>query len=138
MRSRDELVREVRPPLPHRRLQRLRKPVRGCVGEQHEHEQPWTPAEQRERERKREPHGAPASDTRQPDEDVVERRGAVLDDPALETVVQTGTSCFVLSTSCCRSKGFPTNPCAPRLVACSSACSSTLPLNITTGIAPTP
>jgi hypothetical protein len=38
VRGRDELVRKVRPPLSDCGLQRLRDPVRGRVGEQHEHE----------------------------------------------------------------------------------------------------
>ena len=84
--------------------------------------------------------------SRQPDEDVVERMPPVVDDPTLHVAVpagqalsiQTGAICFVWSISCCRSNGLPTNACAPLVDACASALSSTLPLNITTGIAPAP
>src|SRR4029453_18616206 len=51
---------------------------------------------------------------------------------------QAGSSCLACSISCCGSKGFPTKPCAPRAVASCADRSLTLPLNITTGIAPTP
>jgi len=138
VRERHETVREMRTTCSDRALQEVGGPLGGCIGERDEHERLHAAPQQCEHERERNPDDAPASDARQPDEDVVERRGAVLDDPVLGAVIQTGASCFVLSISCCRSNGLPTKPCAPRLVACSSACSSSLPLNMTTGIAPAP
>src|SRR5207245_9482862 len=88
-----------------------------------------------------EPDEPVRSDLRKPHEDVVERMPPVVDHPTLGVAVpagQTGAICFVWSISCCRSNGFPTKACTPLADACASACSSTLPLNITTGIAPWP
>ena len=119
----------------------LGEAVRGGVGEEHEDERLRAPAKEREREGEREPHETPAADPAEPDEDVVQRVPAMRDDPAFDVTIegaQTGASCFARSISCCRSNGLPTNPCAPRVAACCSACSSSLPLNMTTGIAPTP
>ena len=138
MRKRHEPVRQMRATSSDRALEEVSDPFGGCVGQRDEDERLRAAAQQREHERERDPDGAPAPDARQPDEDVVERAEAVLDDPVLEPVIQTGASCFVLSINCCRSNGFPTKPCAPRLAACSSAWSSSLPLNMTTGIAPAP
>ena len=138
MRQRHECVVSVRPPLADRGLHRLGQPVRGGVGEEDEDERMRAAAQQRHRQSEREPHEAEAADARQPDEDVVERSPPVLDDPALDVPVQRGASCFVRSTSCCRSNGFPMKPCAPRFAACCSASPFALPLNMTTGMAPTP
>ncbi len=137
-RHRHERVEASRPVLPDHHLHDRREPPCDRVGEEDENERPRAATPQRERRSNREPHRAPAADAREPDEDVVERDPAMLDDPAFDPMVQSGTSCFVRSMSCCRSNGLPTKACAPRLVACCSARSSTLPLNMTTGIAPTP
>src|SRR5581483_3522805 len=136
--DRDERVEAARAVGADRRLERVGDPLRGRVGEEDEHERTRVAASEREGEAEREPHAAPAAATRQPFEDVVERTPPVLDDPALDVPVQRGASCLARSTSACRSNGLPTNPWAPRFAACCSACSSTLPLNITTGKAPTP
>ena len=138
MRERDESVREMRATSADRALQEVGGALGRSVREHDEDEGLRAASQECEEERERDPDGAPASDARQPDEDVVQRADAVLDDPVLESVIQTGASCFVLSISCCRSNGLPMKPCAPRLAACSSAWSSILPLNMTTGIAPAP
>ena len=138
MRERDEPVRQMRAPSADRALQEIGGALGRCVGERDEDEGLRAASQQCDDEREHDPDGAPASDARQPDEDVVQRADAVLEDPVLELVIQTGASCFVLSISCCRSNGLPMKPCAPRLAACSSAWSSILPLNMTTGIAPAP
>jgi hypothetical protein len=138
VRQRDERVVAVRPALPDYTLHRLSQAEGGGVGEEDEDERLRAPAVHRDGEAEREPYEPPAADAREPDEDVVERRPPVLDDPPFDVAVQRGASCFVRSISCCRSKGLPTNACAPRLVASRSACSSSFPLNMTTGIAPAP
>ena len=140
MRDGDEAV--IRRPLrADDPLQHRGDPV-GCHDcEQHEHERLWAAPDEREHEADRNPYGAVASNPRQPDEDLVQRVPAVLDDPPLEVPIepgQVGTIDFVWSMSCCRSKGFPTKACTPLADACASVFSSTLPLNITTGIAPAP
>src|SRR4029453_12990477 len=63
-----------------------------------------------------------------------------MDRPALEMLVpvQAGSSCLACSISCCGSNGLPTNPWAPRAAASPAHPSSTLPLNMTTGIASIP
>jgi len=128
----------MRTALPDDALYRLGQAEGGGVGEEDEDERLGAPAVDRDRKAEREPHDSPAADAREPDEDVVERRPPMLDDPPFDVAVQRGASCFVRSISCCRSKGLPTNACAPRLVASRSACPSSLPLNMTTGIAPAP
>ena len=88
-----------------------------------------------------EPDETCVTEMRERDEEVVQRVRPVVDDPALESFVyrdQAGTSCFVDSISCCGLNGLPMKPCAPRVAAVFSDCSSTLPLNMITGIAPTP
>jgi hypothetical protein len=140
VRDRDQRIGETRSSLADRALEQLGRAVGGGVGEEDEHDRLDPTAEKGERQRERDPDGAPAADPREPDEDLVERMPPVSDDPALQVTietVQTGASCFVRSISSCRSNGFPTNPCAPPAAACASA-SSTLPLNMTTGIAPAP
>src|SRR5207248_5495492 len=90
-------------------------------------------------ERQRDPEQAEPPRVREPLEDRIQPARAVVDNPALEVAVggdQAGTICFVCSTSARRSNGLPTKPCAPRSAASRPA--SSWPLNITTGIDPTP
>jgi hypothetical protein len=111
------------------------------VGSEHEDEQPGLPPEDGEHGRRDEEDCAVRPDPGEADEEPVDPADAVVDDPALEMLVgrdQVGSSCFVWSISCCGLKGLPTKPCAPRDAASAGACSSTLPLNMITGIAPTP
>ena len=120
-------------------LEQRRQALRGRVGERDEDEQPRPAQDDGEQQPEREPDRPPRPDPREPDEHLVERVPPVGDDPALEMAVegdQAGTSCLIWSRSCCGSNGLPTKPCAPRAAACAS--SSTLPLNMTTGIAPAP
>ena len=138
MGKRDERVVAARPPLADDGLHQVGHAEGGGVGEEDEDEGLRAPAVERDGESEREPDEPPAADAREPDEGVVERRPPMLDDPPVDVAVQRGASCFVRSISCCRSKGLPTKACAPRLVASRSACSSSLPLNMTTGIAPAP
>ena len=124
-------------------LTSAREPVGGDDGEQRRGR---TAATRRRRTRERRMPSASQTrplraDPRQPDEDLVRadasgggRSTAPLPVPA----GQTGAICFVWSISCCRSNGLPTNACAPLDAACACACSSTWPLNMTTGIAPAP
>ncbi len=124
-----------------RDLQSGGEPERCEVGDANEDEQEELPAVERQDEREHEPNRTPRSELRQPDERIVQRVPPVVDDPAFPVLIepgQVGTICFAWSISCCRSNGFPTKACAPRVAASACACSSTLPLNITTGIAPTP
>jgi len=141
VRNRDERIRLVRPVLPHRDLD---DPGEG-VGREHgggnHDERPRVAQQKRDRGREDEPDEPVRPDLRQPDEDVVQRLPPVVDDPPLDVAVpagQTGAIVFVWSISCCRSKGLPMNPCAPPALACCSASSFTLPLNMITGIAPAP
>src|SRR5262249_58903124 len=87
-----------------------------------------------------EPNESLAADPRQAFEHRVEPADPMVDGPALEpaVVAQAGSSCLACSISCCGSNGLPTKACAPRAVACSADRSLTLPLHITTGLAPTP
>ncbi len=122
-------------------LEPARRELRNAVRERDGKEDPHVPAPQCEQERDGEPHGPGGPDPREADEQRVEPTGSVQDDPVAEMPVeagQTGTICFVWSISCWRSNGLPTNPRAPRAVASANVSSSTLPLNITTGIAPVP
>src|SRR6476659_9677505 len=81
------------------------------------------------------------ADPREVDEQPVQPADPVLDDPAFQVPVerdQVGRSCLVWLISSCGLKGLPMKPCAPREVASAAAFSSTFPLNMITGIAPTP
>jgi hypothetical protein len=141
VRDRDQRIGIIRALLPHERLDDRGEPVCGEHGDGDEHERQHTPVQERDDDREREPDEPVGADPRQPDEDMVERLPAVVDDPPLGCPVpagQSGAICFVWSISCCRSNGLPMNPCAPCEAASCSAASSSLPLNITTGIAPAP
>ena len=92
-----------------------------------------------------EPDDAEGADEREPLEERIEHADAVLDDPVLELaveadrgVVETGSSCFVDSISERGSNGLPMKPARRATAASAAARSSTLPLNMITGIAPTP
>jgi hypothetical protein len=87
VRDGDERVRPARPVLVHAELQQPGEPVRGENGEPHAHERPHVPADEREQRGEREPDRAVRAEPRQPDEDVVERRPAVPDDPPLRMPV---------------------------------------------------
>src|SRR5262249_38132066 len=122
-------------------LEQVRESVGGVRRDDHEHERLPAPLRERDDGGEHDPDERVRADAREPDEDVVERFPAMPDDPVLDGAVeggQTGTMDFVWSISCCRSNGLPTKPCAPPACACSTASSSTFPLNITTGIAPAP
>src|SRR5579862_3745335 len=54
----------------------------------------------------------------------------------LDRCYSSGTSCLARSTTCCGSNGLPMKPSAPRRVASTASSSSTLPLNMITGIEP--
>lgn len=73
------------------------------VGRKHEDERlPPSPGE-RQGETEREPDEPVRADLREPDEDLVQRVPAMLDDPSLGAFVpagQTGAICFVWSISC--------------------------------------
>ena len=141
MRDRDERMRAARSVLADGELREPREPVGGEHGDRDERERADVAPQERQDERDREPHRAVRAELRQPDEDVVQRRPAVPDDPPLGVTVpagQTGAIAFVWSINCCRSNGLPMNPCAPFTLACCCASSSTLPLNMTTGITPAP
>ena len=119
-------------------LEQRRDTVARRVRERHEEDEPRPAQDGGEEQREHEPDRAPRADPREPDEELVERVPAVMDDPALEMAVERdqGSSRLVWSSSSSRSKGLPTKPCAPRAAACAS--SSSLLLNITTGTAPAP
>src|SRR5438270_9060476 len=122
-------------------LDRAREQVGDPVRGEHGEHQRRPAAEQRQHERDPDPDEPERADPREPDEDVVEDLGPVVDDKALEVAVepgQTGAICFAWSISCWRSKGLPRKPRAPRATASDTARSSTVPLNTSTGIAPTP
>src|SRR5262249_51598134 len=90
-------------------------------------------------QREHDPQQSEPPRVREPFEDGVEPTRAMVDNPPLEMTVlgdQAGMICFVCSISARRSNGLPTKPCAPRSAASRSA--SSCPLNITTGIDPTP
>jgi hypothetical protein len=109
-------------------------------GEQYD-EEPGPAPDQRKHgtnQDEQEPLGA---DPREVDEQPVQPADPVLDDPALQVPVerdQVGSSCLVWSISSCGLNGLPMKAWAPREVASSAACSSTFPLNMITGMAPTP
>lgn len=129
-----------------RGLQGTGEAVRSQVGERHRDEHRRPAPDDREPECDHEPDGAPCPDVGQPDEDVVEGMPPMVDDPTLPVAVersqvdpiQTGTICFVCWIRWWRSNGLPTKACAPFEAASACACSSTLPLNMTTGITPAP
>jgi len=139
--NRDERIRFVRPLLPDRGLDDPRETVGDEHGGGDHDEHPRVAQQQCDADCEDEPDDSVRPDLREPDEDVVQRRPSVVDDPPLGVPIpagQTGTIVFVWSISCCRSNGLPMNPCAPPALACCSASSSTFPLNMTTGIAPAP
>jgi hypothetical protein len=116
---------------------------RGKVGErygddgQRQHAPPAVDG--RKDEREHDPQQPEPACVREPFENGIQPTRAVVDYPTLKVTVrrdQAGTICFVCSISARRSNGFPTKPCAPRSAASRSA--SSCPLNITTGIEPTP
>ena len=124
---------------------RVAEQGRGHTGEhvRHHHvdEDRGPPPVERRDDCDQDPDRALRADAREPDEDVVEDADPVMDDPALESSIgtdQAGTSCFVDSISCCGLNGFPMKPWAPRDAAVRSESSSTFPLNMITGIEPTP
>ena len=93
--------------------QREREQVGHEVGGDEQDEEPRPPPDQREDEPDRDEDEPVGPDPREPDEDPVERADAVVDDPALEMVVETdqvGRSCFVCAISSRGSNGLPTNP----------------------------
>src|SRR6187399_693791 len=121
------------------------EPERGEIGyddrgeHRDKHERP--PPDKRADERDGYPHEPEGPDVAEPLEDRIQPAGPMVDDPSFELVVevdQVGRSCLVDSISCRGSNGLPMKPRAPRALASSSEASSTLPLNITTGIDPTP
>ena len=119
--------------------------LRGEIGDHHGGEHPAENRRAMPQERgegaEEHPEQADPADVGEGDERIVELLGPVLDDPALEPGVeldQVGSSCFVDSISCCGLNGLPMKPLAPRCCAPSRSFSSTLPLNMITGIAPTP
>ena len=124
---------------------------RGEVGEsdadERRHRGPRVAAPDRDERGQDHPDGAERAGVGEPEEEGVERVDAVLDDPLLQVAVdrdqerrqaRVASICFADSISCCGSKGLPMKPWAPRSVASAADCSSILPLNISTGIAPTP
>jgi hypothetical protein len=119
-------------------LEERREAVPDPVREHDEDDEPRPSQEGGKKEREHEPDRPPRSDPREPDKELVERVPAMMDDPALEMAIEgdQGSSRLVRSSSSSRSKGLPTKPCAPRAAACAS--SSSLLLNITTGMAPAP
>jgi len=136
------IMESVGRPLATDRLpQPVRGPARGQIARQDEQEDRRTSPQHRREHRYDEPDQPGAAEMRESDEQVVEPVRPMVDDPALEPCVegrQAGTSCFVDSINCCGLNGLPMKPCAPLEVAVFSDCSSTLPLNMITGIAPTP
>ena len=141
VRDRDERPRLRGSMFADRRLREAREPVRSRDREHREDDGQEAPLDDCDQDRDREPHEAVAADPRQEDEDVIERGPPMVDDPPLGFPVpagQTGAICLVWSISCWRSNGLPTNACAPLEAACVRACSSSCPLNITTGMAPAP
>ncbi len=123
-------------------LQRRRGEVGEDDGAEGRERGPRVAPSEREDRPDDQPDGAEGACVGEREEDVVEDVDPVLDDPALEIVVdaqaRVASICFADSISCCGSNGFPMKPCAPRSVASAAASSSTFPLNIRTGIDPTP
>ena len=126
-------------------------PGRGEIGERDADEcrerGPRVATPERDERGQDQPDRAQRAGVGEPDEELVELVDAVLDDPALQVVVdadeerrqaRAASICFADSISCCGSNGLPMKPWAPRSVASAADCSSILPLNISTGIAPTP
>jgi hypothetical protein len=116
------------------------EPVRAEVGGKKHDEEPGPAKQHGEHQAGNQEDEPVRADPGKADEEPVEPADAMVDDPALEMPVgrdQVGSSCLVWSTSSWGLKGLPTKPWAPRAVA-SSASSSTLPLNMITGMAPTP
>src|SRR5207248_6256019 len=124
-----------------RLAEREREPVRREVGGEEQDEEPGPSpdhGEHRSDDHEHEPVGRDAGEV---DDERVQPIDAMVDDPALEVAIerdQVGSSCLVCVISSCGSNGLPMKPCAPRSAASPAACSSTLPLNITTGTEPTP
>src|SRR5439155_25751441 len=121
------------------RLQRGRCPVGKRNRDDRQDERAPAPLDRSERERQNDPQKAEAPGVREPFEEWIQPARAMVDDPALEVAIggdQAGTICFVWSINARRSKGLPTKAWAPRCAA--SAPASSCPLNITTGIEPTP
>ena len=129
-----------RRPLPiDDRLQARRRPVGDRDGDHRRCQDAPAPIEDRQDERERDPEQTEPPRIRQSLEDRAQPPGAVVNHPTLDVAIrgdQAGTICFVWSISARRSKGLPTNPCAPRWAASSPA--SSCPLNMTTGMEPTP
>src|SRR5436190_9814781 len=128
-----------RPFSPDRLPEAVRDQLRREVREHDLEEQPGPTPPDRQDPRDHQPDESLPADPRKSFEDRVQPAGPVMDGPALEVAVvaQAGSSCLACSISCWGSKGLPRNPCAPRAVASAASRSSTFPLNITTGIAPT-
>src|SRR5919204_1018953 len=119
----------------------VRQELRDEVGREHEDEEPRPPPEQSNDCRRDEEHDAVRPDPGEEDEEPVEPAESMVDYPALEVAVgpdQVGSSCLVWSISSCGLNGLPTKAWAPREAASAASCSSTFPLNMITGIAPTP
>ena len=127
--------------LADRNLQHGRDPVGRCDRQYEDGKRERPSRDECEDEADRKPDDPIRSELRKPYEHVVQRMPPVVGHPTLRVAVparQTGTICFVCSISCCMSNGLPMNACAPPADPCASVRSSTLPLNITTGIAPAP
>jgi hypothetical protein len=119
----------------------VRADLGGGVGREHVSEDRRSSPEHGAQQSEEQPEKTDTTEVRESDEDGIEPVGPVVDDPAFEPPVevdQVGRSCFVDSMSCCGLKGLPMKPCAPREAAVRRSSSSTLPLNMITGIDPTP
>jgi hypothetical protein len=122
-------------------LEGNREKLAGEVGDRDLQEEPRPPPPDGQYGRNHEPDQALSSYPRQGLEDRIEPGRPVVDNPALDAPVegdQAGSSSLACSINCWGSKGFPTNPWAPRALASSAAWSLIFPLNMITGIAPTP
>src|SRR3954469_2196786 len=120
-------------------LESRRAPVGERDGDESHEQHAPAPVDPAENHGDDDPEQPEASGIRQAFEDRVQPTRAMVDDPTLEVAIggdQAGTICFVCSIKARRSNGFPTNPCAPRSAASRPA--SSWPLNMTTGIDPTP
>ena len=73
---------------PGRPLEQRRDAVGRPVRERDEEEQPRPAQDGGEQQREREPDRPPRADPREPDEQLVERVPAMMDDPALEMAVE--------------------------------------------------
>ena len=90
VRDRHERMRLRRPLLAHGSLDEARDPVGGEDDERDEDERARTATDDGDNETEHEPDEPVGADLRQPDEDLVQRMPAVVDDPPLELPVPAG------------------------------------------------